>query len=163
MGCDSKLQFPTHTKHESFTDVLGALLGAKIEKRVFDGGYSAHVEPLVKLRKTDVDAAYYTVIVDGKIGGHWFFDASDYNPFGTGPMFMCATGEHRRAVLEALCDIFGGALDFNDCDGVEFDYHVAVNNLPYRPNATDGKAWEQWQDKKLSVEAISAPEEWFTW
>ncbi len=56
-------------------------------------------------------------------------------------------------LLKALADFFGGKVDFDDCDDVEFDYVVEdkkdEDNCP-----EDGEAWTNLQERFLTIKPL---------
>lgn len=50
--------------------------------------------------------------------------------------------------------MFGGALDFNDCDSIDIDHFGSLRNATYRTGANDGEGWEAWQAKMASLTKV---------
>lgn len=150
MGCDSHLYLPPTTRMDDFAEVLGILLGAKAERRAIAGSDGVFVD--VKDAPTFGHSHTPTMAVLS-IGGFWHWEC--HSPIAGARLFSCRTAEPRRPVLEALADIFGGMLDFNDCDSIDVDYMGTLRDKPYRPDASNGQAWDDWQTFKLSLGAVA--------
>lgn len=149
MGCDSQLYLPPSTRMTDFADVLGILLGYKAEQPTFprSSGVFCRVPdgPTFGTSHTPTMAVL-------SIGGYWHWEGSCIIPGAR--CFSCSTQDHRRLILEALAEIFGGYLDFNDCDSVDCDYMGSLYCKDYRPDAEDGGEWDTWQRFKLALRPI---------
>ena len=159
MGCDSKLYLPPTTRLGDFEEVLGILLEAEARPYEIKGSKGVFIEVADRPRfQTTTILEMLTL----DIGGYWHWECNDA-PFPGARLFTCGTSENRRAVLVALADIFGGMLDFNDCDSVDVDHLGTLYNKPYHPDASDGEDWDRWQRYKLALDPISTFEAWGLW
>jgi len=160
MSVDSKLYLPPTTRLKDFEQVLGILLGAKAEQYKIDGSDGVFVRVGDAPKFTGSKAVPEVLVCS--IGGFWHWEADDA-PFPGARQFSCGMNPHRRGVLVALADIFGGMLDFNDCDSVDVDHLGTLYTKPYHPDASDGDDWDRWQRFKLALQPVSTFEEWGRW
>ena len=151
MGCDSKLYLPPSTTLDDFAEVLGILLGHEATIYTIAGSSGVFVE--VK-DGPHFESTSIPTMARLDIGGTWHWENPE-SPIPGARCFLCSTQEHRRPVLLVLADIFGGMLDFNDCDNIDYDYVGSLYNKPYRPDATDDAGWDQWQRYKLTIRPVA--------
>jgi len=157
MGCDSQLYLPPTTGLRDFTDVLAILLGAEVEEEVLCMGSSyASVDHDLEWRSM----AGIPTMCGLNIGGWWHWEGESDTILGA-RLFSCSTQEHRKPVLIALADFFGGILDFNDCDAIETDHIGTLRDKAYRLDANDGAGWDALQAAILAVRPIlSSTRDW---
>jgi hypothetical protein len=147
MGCDSHLYLPPSTRMRDFEDVLGILLGCEAKQYSIAGSSGVFVRVLDAPHFSTSHTPEMAVL---NIGGHWHWEC-EHSLIPGARMFSCSTQMHRRTILESLAEIFGGYLDFNDCDSVDCDYMGTLYGKSYRPDATDDAAWDAWQTFKLNL------------
>jgi hypothetical protein len=152
MGCDSHLYLPHTAKQRDVADVLGILIGCKAER------YSIDTSNGVFVRVIDGPRFQNTSVVGMSqlsIGGFWHWECDGNEPIPGARTFSCSRQEHRRPILEALASIFGGVLDFDDCDDTDIDFD-GRGYKPYNPAATDDAAWDAWQTIKLGIAPVAS-------
>lgn len=152
MGCDSRIYLPPTTRMRDFADVLSILVGKTPEQYTIDRTTGVFVRVTDGFRFYASDAVPEMAVLDA--GGFWHWEPDDA-PFPGARLFSCSMQEHRRPVLVALADIFGGMLDFNDCDNITADHVGTLYGKDYRPDATNGADWDDWQRFKLTTKPVA--------
>ena len=161
MSVDSKLYLPPTTRLRDFAQVLGILLGCGVRQIRLDNQRPDDDSVFLEVTNPPTFNGSNETLVCS-IGGFWHWEPDD-SPIPGARLFTCRMKDNRRPVLVALADVFGGLLDFNDCDAVDVDHLGTLYRKPYRPDATDGEEWDTWQRYKLALEPISTIEEWMRW
>ena len=170
MGVDTKLYLPPEARLEDVLDVFVTMLGGEVTRRDFSHhatkepgsyGWAAHVQPVPTFQTFDdiptmvrsygnVNGAIYNI--------HYHFEGGVFPGWK-----QMSTGyrDERKPLWIAMADFFGGMVDLNDCDDIDVDHIGAWSeDRPYRLNAEDGDAWEQFQEAMLGVEQVISVEDW---
>lgn len=158
MGVDSRLYIPPTVPLRVFVDAISTLVGDKPMARRSLGGDMWCADPTVPVAAI---ATHNTVpemlSLEGCVGGYWHWESSEKRMPGA-RLFTCRAYAHRIPVLVALCDLFGGVLDYNDCDDVDVDY-VGFGTAGVEWNAESGDSWCVTQDALLGIRPLGI--EWF--
>lgn len=153
MGCDARIILPGNVRIRDVMRVIGVAVG-----------FEAKVSPLGSSICTDVDGVEATTpmasspdflhIKFDNRHAYWSFEP-DCAPgkrllMPTSSAFWCLVG-HR------LVDFFGGKIDYNDCDAIDFDYERRPKgnslNCP-----DDGEPWRRFHERIAKVPPITRAE-----
>lgn len=154
MSADCQLTIPAPARIRDVAEVTAALLGCPVIKQPLgNDGYAAHVDGIRYHVYPDMPECS-TIIVPMPIGPwetwsclyHYEWDA-----LGNHGM-MPRSRALNIALCVALCDFFGGSVDFNDCDSEEEDHRQPIREDIH---AEDGQPWNAFQDRKLAVKALT--------
>lgn len=161
MGVDCRILLPENVRLCNVVSVIGASVGCPKAKQNFSSGHVwyANIDN-IKVEAADhisPDMARITIsqkTIDGHEGHFvlYFFEAD-----GGRLMLPPSTG-FWIYVGRRLVSFFGGKLDYNDCDGPEWDVIVpAKSDNENRPSG--GEPWYNLQERILAIQPISK-EEW---
>lgn len=157
MGVDTRIMLSPTTRLKDVVDVLNILVGNPQDWQ--DHGKSGWVTT----HGIKAEPAGETLIECAKISGPSPITTPLYGETGTlYVLYHFETGTGHRllmprctafwiAVGHGLVDLFGGYLDYNDCDSIDVDYEQ-----PSFWNVTpeDNEAWDDFQRAKASVEPL---------
>lgn len=162
MGIDCKLTLPAAAQIRDVADVIGALLGKPMHKRPIYGVWSAdHNHGVIAFRQYGdlVERNRYepnvpeclSIDIETSDGPRSFLYHYEWDAIGNRGMMMRAFSEN-IALCVALCDFFGGSVDFNDCDTIRENYRQPAREDIHRENGT---AWQSFQQRKLDVQPLT--------
>jgi hypothetical protein len=160
MGVDCLIRLNSRCRLRDVADVIGILSGLKPERRHFASGTGWGVEVKgVSVKSTCVPemaeirivAGGEDALVDGELAHfvmfHWEGDNGGRVLSQPSTPFWCA-------LAKRLVDVFGGSVDFNDCDGSEEDYR-ADPPTEYDPLASDDTPWYVWQERQMGLKPLT--------
>lgn len=168
MGVDTKVWLRPGTQSSDVADVCSILLGHEPRLGDFKNeGRTVHfvrtdaeVEPgstvpgmlTIKVKGTrddGEDALWATYHIDGG-DSEWHHSTGTMDRIGW-PMLFLRSRPDRIALAVRLADLFGGVVDFNDCDDEYSDYYAPGS--PFR--LPGGGEWEKWQAEMFMVGALT--------
>lgn len=162
MGVNTSITLPAQVQLRDVALVLAALDGVPMVRHHFtfgNGGWGADLE--------------------GGIGKHIIYSTNDHLPECVGIRWISAEGKARYVLYhfefgraghhgllpgatpwwivagKRLVDVFGGIVDFDDCDNKDQDY---VQPIADDISASNGEAWYRWQERLLAVKPITQEE-----
>lgn len=154
MGANCSLTIPAPARIRDVATVMAGLLGCPITKLSMGANaYSAHVDGIT-FRPYDNMPECVSIVTPMPIrpwNTHDVLYHYEWDEFGNHGI-MLRSRPINIALCVALCDFFGGRVDFNDCDDSDCDYQKpAFDDI----RASDGKPWDAFQDRILSVKPIT--------
>ena len=154
MGFDCQYTIPAPARIRDVATVMGALLGCPLKKyELGEGGYSARIDGIV-FRSYDDMPECVRIVTPMPIGPWdsyevlYHYEWDEYGNHG----IMPRSRPINIALCIALCDFFGGRIDFNDCDHSDCDYRQPTREDIH---ATDGQPWNAFQDRILAVKPLT--------
>ncbi len=156
MGITTRATLPPHVRVGDVATVLAALAGAPIHKQELrGGGYSAWCE----FSKVEPSVVPEMALVSVNVPGSTLITCN-YHFEGDGGMgehvISASYSDRNRALLLNLVRFFGGQYDASDCDAVDCDLFVSVDNAtwPCPRSPDDGEDWDRFQDAILAVRPV---------
>lgn len=159
MSVDTKAYLPPHVRADDVAKVLAALLGRRVYAYNLPGGGFAAWCDDASVESTSIpEMAHVTVkSPDGDgFGAFFHFESDSARNYGHTDGTRLVTTYHSQRnveVLSGLVRFFGGQLDADDCDNVDIDLDVSVQDAtwahPWSPN--DGQEWTDFQNVILAV------------
>lgn len=134
MGVDCTLTIPAPAKLRDVADTIAALLGAP--RGLCAISYHT-MDDLPECVRIELGSP-----INFSVLYHYEWDKD-----GNHGIMPRATARN-IALCVALCDFFGGSVDFNDCDNTDQDYAV-----PFKSDLHEsaGDPWEAFQERRVSV------------
>ncbi len=148
MGVDCRIYLPAKVRIHDVADVLAALHGCEVTKRVFSGtsgGWAAHVFGV------EVECGFVVSCAHIKFQDRWFLYHFEFHNDGTRGIMPRSTASN-IAAMKALADFFGGRVEYADCDDSNCDYYVDEQE---DIAASDGDGWYRLQERKLAVKPLT--------
>jgi hypothetical protein len=153
---------PPHVRLDDVAKVLAALMGRRVYAHDLVGGsYTAWCDEANAKSTTIPEMAQITVKAPHRKGFSATFHFENGNARnrehtdGT-RVVMAYRSPRNTELLCGLVKFFGGQLDADDCDTVDIDLDVPINDAtwahPWSPS--NGKEWTDFQDAILAVEPI---------
>jgi hypothetical protein len=160
MGVDCLIKLNSRCCLRDVADVIGILSGLKPGRRWFNGGPDWGVEVrgvsvestcVPEMAEIRIYAVSQDMLVDGTVGHtvmfHWEGDNGGRVLSPPSTPFWCA-------LAKRLVDVFGGSVDFNDCDDSDEDYR-ADPPTEYDPVASDDAPWYVWQEIQMGLKPLT--------
>ena len=164
MGVNVSIALPSRTQIRDVTLVLAALDGIPTEKGYFNlhtpsFGWAAQLTggTHTRIRYDTIDSLPECARI------HW--TSANGTARHVLYHFEFNSGAHRGmlppstawwiAAAKRLVDVFGGIVDYNDCDDHDQDYMQPIAD---DISATQGDAWERWQERLLAVTPLTDEE-----
>ncbi len=148
MGVDTTLTLPPQTSVRDVATVFGILLGhekVQMPLGTIDRGWAVRV-PAVDINPAPNIPACVYITEPGDFHLYHF----EFNNAGHRGMMRRST-PYNIALWCAMADVFGGTVDFNDCDEEFADYVVEP---PHAERPESDEAWQAWQERLWSVEPL---------
>lgn len=159
MGVDCQVQLPQNVRLRDVADVIGALLGCPVEKRMFesgsDGGWATHTVG-VTTKPSCVDTCAEIEVKGATVGRcpeRSFLYHFEYSPSGHRGLLFRSYSVN-IALAKGLVDFFGGTVDYSDCDDIDVDYEVPAKS-DEENHACDNGEWYAQQERKLAVQPLT--------
>jgi hypothetical protein len=158
MGVDCRLEMPGYVEVRDVAKAIGKLLGCKSIQEELGWGRPTRVDG-VRVRNSSVVGLAEIDVVTPVL--RWLLLYHFQGNGGTRAILMRSRAKH-IALLKRLADVFGGTVDFDDCDETRAD-HVA----PERPEKfcfggddpdASSAAWTAWQDELHAMEPLTEDE-----
>lgn len=152
MSTDCQVTIPAPARLQDVGDVIGALLGCPVSIRVLSGTGNtyAHVEG-VSYRSIPDQVECVNIVIDSPAGPRTFLYHFEFDHMGNHGIMVRARSAN-IALCVAVCDFFGGVVDFNDVDDVDQDYRQPVRE---DINTEHGLASDNFQRRKLNVTPLA--------
>jgi hypothetical protein len=171
MGISTHIFLPDDVRVRDVRTAIAFLAGAEKEKRFLDAGsrpnfWSAHLkdENFVRFVPT-TEPSYVQLVFDGKQidgethMGHYFFE----NERG-GRLVSTGSNTFWHAIGVRLVQLFGGHIDFNDCDSGDYDYACPKPRETNSPD--DGQPWQDLEQALFDLAPITKKDlkvDWKKW
>lgn len=153
MGVDCVITLPERTRARDVARVIGVLAGLPAELKKFDSCDSFYLDVQgIKLQPASVAECAEIVWTD-PVSGDGRYVLYHFEPEHGGRLMLPRSTPFWCAVAVKLVTLFGGSVDFQDCDDVEIDFQASINPLI---SASDGLEWEQWHKAMLDVGPLTA-------
>ena len=155
MGVDCRLTIPAAARLRDVADVAAALLGAPMVKHDLGrGSYSAHVNGITYHVYQDMPECVH-VNLPLSTGLRSFLYHYEWSSSPGDHGIMPRSYSANIALCVALCDFFGGSVDYADCDDSDENYRVPAKTDLHEQ---DGDPWHAFQDRKLAVRPLTRAE-----
>lgn len=153
MGVDCVITLPERTRARDVAQVIGICAGLPAKLKKFDLRDSFYLDVSgIKLQPSSVAECAEITWTDIKSGDEryvmYHFESSQ-----GGRLLLPKSTPFWCAVAVKLVTLFGGTVDFQDCDDVEIDFQASVNPLI---TATNGDEWNNWQHAMLAIGPLTA-------
>lgn len=150
MSIDCRISLPCNVRIRAVAKVLAALLGHPGEKMQLPGTRPSWAAsfPIVKLKSADIGDPSVAWI---EINDRMFLFHFELRG-GRKGILLPKSHENIR-LFKALADFFGGKVDFDDCDDVEFDY-IVKDKKDEQNCPEDGEAWTNLQERFLAIKPL---------
>lgn len=151
MGVDCKYTIPAQARLRDVADVAGILLGCKVTEESLGSGRStyAKVHGITYRTSDDMPECIRIVYPDScQLALLYHYEWDLFGNHG----IMPRSRARNIALCVALCDFFGGSVDFNDYDDDKDDHSA---HIPDDIHAEDGDEWDAFQQRKLSVQPLT--------
>lgn len=153
MGISTNIYLPGNVRFKDVMTVIGVTVGLDKKKRDIGGG-SYYVDVDGIQARTYNSQPDMVNIEFGNRFCHWFFE--HYSDLGD-RVLLCGDSDFWRIVGNRLVDFFGGYVDYDDCDEIDFDYEVPMkSNSENRP--TSGEPWKNLQERIWNAPRIHRSE-----
>lgn len=155
MGVGCRILLPGNVRIRDVCSVIAVAVGFEPSvEPLTKTGVSTRVKGVTAKASTDTMPDFLTVQFDNR---HCYFsyEPTDVNPGGRtlnpkSTAFWCLVGQR-------LVDVFGGKVDYNDCDDIAFDY-VKRNRSNAMNCPNDGDEWNALQYRIANVPPITEQE-----
>jgi len=150
MGVDTKLTLPPQTRVGDVATALGILLGNPKEQRPL---YGTRLDTgwFVEVPATSIEAiSTIPECVHIRLPRERDLYHFEFGNRGNRGLMRRST-PYNIALFCALADIFGGTVDFNDCDSEDADYVVEP---PHEERPDDDEPWQAWQERLWAIEPL---------
>lgn len=158
MGVDVRLMIPAPARIRDVADVLAALLGCPVVRQDHGhgGSWSANCWGDVAFYRSEnaddlIQPECVWININAPDDPRSFLYFFEWDAMGNHGLFPRSTASN-IALCVAICDFFGGTVDFNDCDDVEVDYRQPVRE-DIHPHG--GMPWENFQNRKLAIQPLT--------
>lgn len=154
MGADTRILIPTGSRIGDVSNVIGVAVG--LEKSL-----ATLSENSIYLKVDGVNHKPSSLSECAHIAWHYENENHSilfhFQPSGSPDhlLLMPRSTAFSICLGKRLVDVFGGFVDYNDCDDIDVDY--SVDNNPLRL-ATDGEEWDKWQKFMHSFDEITDAE-----
>ncbi len=154
MGVDCRIMLPGNVRIRDVMSVIGVAVGFQPTRRSLGKtGYCTDVKGVSAEQPVGNMPDFFYIKFDGR---HAYWSYEPENNVG-GRMIMPKSTAFWCLVGQRLVDFFGGKVDYNDCDDVEFDY-VKRNRGDARNAPTSDEPWMALQDRIAAVKPITREE-----
>lgn len=154
MGVGCQLTIPAPARIRDVADVIAGLLGFPVYKiPLGNDGYAARVDGIQFLSYDNMPECS-RIITPMPIGPWDVYETLyhyEWDELGNHGI-MPRSRPINIALCIALCDFFGGRIDFNDCDDSDCDYRQPAREDIH---ATNGQPWNAFQDRILAVRPLT--------
>ena len=154
MGVDVKVTLPPDTRLQDVADAIARLAGYPCTRHSIgeNGQWALHQKEVTAKGSIIPQMAYINWAWAGEPRS-W---AYHFEGKGGTRLLISRSRAVNIAVAKRLVDIFGGAADYNDSDGVDVDYHAPKPRPANDPE--DGVAWQQLQQDLLDISPLTKQE-----
>ena len=160
MGIDTIIKLPTSVGIENVANTIGALAGLPVVKiPLGQNSYYAKTQG-VCIEHTSVPYMQKICLEGNLIDGQnyhyvlYFFESSSWD----GILLNPPSTNFWVAVAKRLVDIFGGEVDYNDCDDIKADYTNSKFGTIDENRPSGGESWKKFQDMLLNIKPITQNE-----
>jgi hypothetical protein len=157
MGVDCKIHIPADVKLRDLEVAMGVAAGFCKEKKACGNSFYVKIEG-VKVKGSEMFPMCPTIVLEqqtlDKITGHHvMYHLEDSETHGKFKLLMPRSTPFWIAMGVKLVTIFGGYIDYNDCDEIKSDFKRKKPRKFNDPG--DGVEWEELQQALWDIKPIT--------
>lgn len=153
MSTNTRIILPTDVRIDDVATVIGKLAGLPAVKKDSDKSFFTSINGVKIIPSSMAEMA--EIVLEGNMIDkqkkhfvYYFFEGEH------GKREICPKSTaFWVAIGKRLVEFFGGKIDYNDCDNIDWDYESQIPREHNDPN--DGKEWNDFQEEIYNLKPIT--------